>query len=70
VECPVFLGAKRRDENSEEAELRRKQRAKKRKQQMQKQVEETKVDIIIIIGLTTVFPFVHFPPYFFLSYPV
>ena len=39
------LGAKRRDENTEEAQLRRKQRAKKRKQQMQKQIEESKVQL-------------------------
>ena len=46
VTLSFVLGAKRRDENSEEAQLRRKQRAKKRKQQMQKQVEETKVIMI------------------------
>eukprot|EP00794_Sanderia_malayensis_P014057 gene14057-15521_t len=44
MELPIW--EKRRDENSEEAQLRRKQRAKKRKQQMQKQIEETKAQTI------------------------
>lgn len=44
IELPTL--AKRRDEDSEEAQLRRKQRAKKRKQQMQKQIEENKAQTI------------------------
>lgn len=38
--------SRRKDENSEEAVKRRKQRAKKRKQQMEKQIEENKVQTI------------------------
>ncbi|CAB4013235.1 INO80 complex subunit B [Paramuricea clavata] len=38
--------ARKKDENSEEAVKRRKQRAKKRKQQMEKQIEENKVQTI------------------------
>ena len=43
IQCCLKLPATKKDENSEEAVKRRKQRAKKRKQQMEKQIEENKV---------------------------
>ena len=42
----IISEPRRKNEDTEEAQKRRKQRAKKRKQQMQKKIEENKVNVI------------------------